>query len=226
MLESVSSTVEFSMNCLPAILGGSYELTSLISEQWLVPCNLRFDNSMLMSRKRGDNNILNMVYYILPFHTLRKPISLFFLPCTLQFVMSKRASSSKNEPQAKRTRLPAGFRLARPVPSGSQPSSSSNSSLFVTVSANSRRRGALTGENRLIPSTLNSSEPPSSSVAQPPVDSQPAAPDDHEGHSGTQVEAGEMPPPETEANAKSKRKRYTTTAVRNYFNSFLKCIPS
>jgi hypothetical protein len=137
--------------------------------------------------------------------------------------MSKRANSSENEPRAKRSRLPAGFRLARSVPTGSQPSSSSNSSLFVTVSANSRRRGALTGESRLIPSTPQSSEPPSSSITQPPSDPQPAA-DDHEEHIGTQVEAGEMPPPETEATAKPKRKRYTTNAVRNKFNSSLKCI--
>lgn len=182
---------------------------------------------MLMSRKRGDNNILNMVYCIpVPFHTLPEPISLFFLPCTLQFLMSKRANSSGNEPRAKRSRLPAGFRLARPVPADSQPSSSSNSSLFVTVSANSHRRGALTGESRFIASSRQSSEPSTSSTAQPPSDPQPAALDDLEGHSDTQVEAGEMPPPETEAAAKPKRKRYTTNAVRNKFNFSLKCILS
>ena len=182
---------------------------------------------MLMSRKWGDNNILNMVCCIpVPFHTLPEPISLLFLPCTLQFLMSKRANSSGNQPQAKRSCLPAGFRLARSVPADSQPSSSSNSSFFVIVSANSHRRGAFTGESHLIASTCQSSEPPSSSIAQPNLDPQPAAPDDHKGHSGTQVEAGEMPPPETEATAKPKRKRYMTNAVRNKFNSSLKCILS
>jgi hypothetical protein len=125
--------------------------------------------------------------------------------------MSKRANSSRNEPQAKRTRLPTGFRLARPIPPSSQPTSSSHSSLFVTVSTNSRRHGVLTGESRLLPSALGLSEPPSGLISDP----QPAATDDLEGQSGTQVEAGEMLAPETDATAKPKRKRYTTNSVSN-----------
>ncbi|KIJ91497.1 hypothetical protein K443DRAFT_135485 [Laccaria amethystina LaAM-08-1] len=46
--------------------------------------------------------------------------------------MSKQTNSSQNGPQAKRTRLRAGFRLVHPIPSSSQPTSSSTSSLFVT----------------------------------------------------------------------------------------------
>jgi hypothetical protein len=141
-----------------------------------------------------------------PFHTLGKSFHYFFIH--FSFVcftvpMSKRANSSQNGPQAKRTRLPSGFRLARP-PLSSQPASSSNSSLFITVNANSHRRGTLTGESHLIPSTLGISEQPLGMVSDP----QPAESDDLEGH-------GEMPVPEIDATAKPKRKRHTTNSVRN-----------
>lgn len=127
--------------------------------------------------------------------------------------MTKRANSSQNGPQAKRTRLPPGFRLARPAPSSSQPTSSSNSSLFVTVSANSRRRGVLTGESRLIHSTPGFSEQTSGMVLDPH--------DDLEGQHHMLVDAGEMLEPETDT-TKPKRKRHTTNSVRNWLIFSLK----
>ena len=125
--------------------------------------------------------------------------------------MSKWSNSSQNSSQAKQTRLPTGFQLVCPIPPSSQPTSSSHSSLFVTISTNSCQCGVLTGKNRLLPSAVRLSEPPSGLISDP----QPAATDDLEGQSGTQVEVGEMLAPETDAIAKPKRKRYTTNSVSN-----------
>ena len=125
--------------------------------------------------------------------------------------MSKRQNSTQNGPQAKRQRLRPGFRFVCPVPADSQRSASS-SSLFVTVSASSRRRGNLTAENRVITSTLESSTPSSDSVLQSPSDPQLTENSDlgllHE------EEAGQRPLPDTETVLKPKRKRFTKNAVR------------
>ena len=118
--------------------------------------------------------------------------------------MSKRQNSTQNGPQAKRQRLRPGFRFVRPVPADSQRSASS-SSLFVTVSASSRRRGNLTAENRVITSTLESSTPSSDSVSQP---------NDEEVPPADEAEAGELPAQDTETASKPKRKRFTKNVVR------------
>lgn len=122
--------------------------------------------------------------------------------------MSKRANSTQNKPQAKRSCIHTGFQLAHPVPSDPPPSSSS---LFITVSAH--RRGNLTADNRLIPSTLEPSAPSTSSVSQLPLDPQAADTNGQEVPSGSQVEVEQMLPPDTEAASKPKRKRCTTNAV-------------
>ena len=116
--------------------------------------------------------------------------------------MSKRENSNQNGPQVKRQRLRPGFRFVRPTPFGSQQSASSSSSLFVTVSASSRRRGNLTAENRLITSTVEPSTPSSDSVSTSDLEVL------HEG------EAGQGPPPDTGTALKTKRKRFTKNAVR------------
>ena len=141
---------------------------------------------------------------------LARVVSLVFhSPFFHVHAMSKRANSTQNEPQAKRSRIRTGFRLARPVPSDSPPCSSSSSSLFVTV----HRRGNLTADNRLLPSTLEPSAPSASSVPQPPSDPQATDTNDQEVPSGSQVEVEQMPPPDTEAGSKPKRKRYTKNVV-------------
>ena len=123
--------------------------------------------------------------------------------------MSKRENSTPNRPRAKRQRLPPGFRLARPVPSSPQQSTSSSSSLFVTVSA---RRGALQAGNRLLPSALDPSTPSLDSVSQPTSDPQAAG--THDEGAPDEAEGGELPAPDTETASKPKRKRFTKNSVR------------
>ena len=70
------------------------------------------------------------------------------------FLMSKRTNSSNEVPPPKRSRRPAGFHLARPVPVSMQPSTSTSStSLFVTVSQPDEQHGILEAQNRVLTST-------------------------------------------------------------------------
>ena len=125
--------------------------------------------------------------------------------------MSKRPNVPPpgDEHPTKRFRKTAGFRLARPQPSISQLPSASSSSLFVTISTDSRRRG-VTSESRLLPSTLEAAEPASNFDTQSIPDPA-AAGDAFEAHTAPlPEEVG--PSPET----RSRRKRYTKNAVRSY----------
>ena len=149
----------------------------------------------------------------------------YFFPCTgeshyfsfasLQWTLLTPMSKHRNppppghEPPTKRSRKTAGFRMAHPQPSVLQPGSASSSSLFVTVSTDTRRCG-VTSESRLLPPTLELSEPASISTMQSCSD--PVA-------AGSDCEAGMVPPEEIggtplpETTAKAKRKRYTTNTV-------------
>lgn len=123
--------------------------------------------------------------------------------------MSKRPNASNDVPSAKRHRKPTGFRLARPRPTSSQPSTlpSSNTSLFVTVNQLDEQRGTLRAQNRLLASTQSqsispASEPSTSSSSAPQSDT----PLD------TQIYEDPVPPTEQPAIA-PKQKRNTTNAV-------------
>lgn len=116
--------------------------------------------------------------------------------------MSKRPSSSNERPLAKRSRRQAGFRLARPAPVSLEPSSSSNTSLFVTVS--DEQRGTLQAQNRII-----------SSVPDPPVSTP-----DISTPSFSEYDTSLPPEADTEIQDKTKRKRNTTNAV-SYTSQFL-----
>jgi len=126
--------------------------------------------------------------------------------------MSKRqnTSSSAAALNVKRSRKAAGFRLARPAtPDASQPTTSSNSSLFVTVAQNEGRAGFL-ARSRVITSDLETVEPTLStySLIQDPSNEMPLddlIPDGPEAASVTQ-----------EATEEPKRKRQTTNYVRPF----------
>jgi hypothetical protein len=123
--------------------------------------------------------------------------------------MSKRTNSSDEVPPAKRSRRPAGFRLTRTAPVPSQPSSSANSSLFVTITQPDKRRGILQAQNRVLPSThgrtSSSSSSPSPSEAQLPIE--PIEPN-------TEIpDEPELIPQAQQQTVKPKRKRNMTNAV-------------
>lgn len=88
--------------------------------------------------------------------------------------MSKRINSSIEIPPAKRSRRPAGFRVARPPPVSSQPSTSTSRSLFVTVNQPDEQRGTLEAQNRVLTSTTStqgsSTLPSQESHAQLPIE--------------------------------------------------------
>lgn len=130
--------------------------------------------------------------------------------------MSKRLSSSNEGPLPKRShRQPAGFRLARPPPDASQasqPTSSSDTSLFVTVSQPDERRNVLQAQNRVLFST------PGPSVVPTPDSSTPSSNPPSESHTTASVEQYSEPqdepaPQEQQQTGKPKRKRNTTNAV-------------
>ena len=128
--------------------------------------------------------------------------------------MTKRPNTSSPAPaqlKVKRPRKAAGFRLARPPsPSGSQPTTSSSSSLFVTVTQNEGRPGIL-AQSRVITNDLETVEqstiPVTNSQIQDPCNE---IPDDF--ILGEQLEeAGPSDPQEPQ---EPKRKRQTTNYVR------------
>ena len=79
------------------------------------------------------------IWYISVISFLPIAFSFLGLPCNS---MSKQQNSSDEVPATKRSRKAAGFCLARPVPA-SQPSASSNASLFITVMQVEERCGIL-----------------------------------------------------------------------------------
>lgn len=134
--------------------------------------------------------------------------------------MSKRQNSSNEVPPTKRSRKAAGFRLARPLPGSSQPSVSSNASLFVTVKQVDELRGTkLTGESRVL-----------SNTPEPIIDIEArneGSSDSHAQNEHTQVESGpHTAEPWTEPqveplSTKRKRKRFTKNAVHHSSNHCL-----
>ena len=128
------------------------------------------------------------------------------LDCTLLTTnpMSKQPNVPPpgDEHPTKRFRKMAGFQFAHPQPSISQLPSASSSSLFVTISTDSRRRG-VTSESHAAESASNFD---TQSILDPA-----AAGDAFEAHTVLlPEEVG--PSPET----RSRRKRYTKNAVRSY----------
>ena len=118
--------------------------------------------------------------------------------------MTKRPISPNAAPPPKRSRKPAGFRLARRPPTNSQTPSSTNTSLFVTVSQPDEQRVTLEASNRVI----------SSAQSQPSISAEAEQWNDSTGISGADSEIG--PPPEQEP-MKPKRKRKTKNAVCNFY---------
>jgi hypothetical protein len=121
--------------------------------------------------------------------------------------MSKRSSSLNEVPPAKRSRRPAGFRLARAGPVSAEPSTSSSStSLFVTVSQPEERRGTLQAENRVLPSTQDSS-----ATSSEVTNAQAAFDRDIEAYHDETIQIQEDPL--LQQTPKAKRKRNMTNAV-------------
>ena len=116
--------------------------------------------------------------------------------------MSKRTNSSSEVPPAKCSRRPAGFHQTRtaPVPA-SQPTSSANTSLFVTISQPDKQRGILQAQNRVLTSTHGpTTSSSSSSEAQLPIE--------------PNTEIRDKPIPQAQQpTVKPKRKRNMTNAV-------------
>jgi hypothetical protein len=137
-----------------------------------------------------------------------------FIPCLFDFIpstsMSKRPGSATeaNHPP-KRARKPAGFRVARSTSVLQQapgPSSSSNSTLFITV--NKRRGNLKEGQTRVF---SNTPEPPAhSDLPEPAVDIR---------HDDTLPLDEESPPVVESPDSKPKRKRYTKNVV-SYYSGF------
>jgi hypothetical protein len=128
-----------------------------------------------------------------------------FLP-----LMSKRPSSTDEMPLAKRSRTKPGFRMARPAPLAvsSQPSSSSNTSLFVTVKRPDEQRGGiLQAQNRILSSAP---DPPAST----PDISTPSLSPEYDTSLPVETDT------EIQLEDKPKRKRNTTNAV-SYITSFV-----
>jgi hypothetical protein len=129
--------------------------------------------------------------------------------------MTKRTDASNEVPPAKRSRRAPGFHLARPapIPSESQPSSSSTTSLFVTVSQSDERPGTLTAQNRVLTSThgpsTSSSTSPSSLEALLPQAIEP----DTEIQDEPIIQGDPIPQVQQPDTVKPKRKRNTTNAV-------------
>ena len=124
--------------------------------------------------------------------------------------MAKRPSSPNAGHPPKRSHKLAGFRVARPPPSGSQHSSSSNSSLFITVKPH-ERCGILNTQTRVFSSTPDPSTSPSISTNDPEPEV--------EQYDSVDLGADTGPTPEPEPD-KPKRKRKTKNAVRNSSNIF------
>lgn len=125
--------------------------------------------------------------------------------------MTKRTNASNEVPPAKRSRRAPGFRLARPasIPSESQPSTSTSTSLFVTVNQSDERPGTLTAQNRLLASTHG----PSTSTSSSPSSLEGLLP--HAFEPDTEIQDEPIPQlQQPEETIKPKRKRNTTIAVR------------
>jgi hypothetical protein len=121
--------------------------------------------------------------------------------------MSKRSSSLNEVPPAKRSRRAAGFRLARAGPVSAEPSTSSSStSLFVTVSQPQEGRGTLQAQNRVLPSTQDSS-----ATSSKVTNAQPVFDRDTEAYHDETIQNPEDPL--LQQTPKPKRKRNMTNAV-------------
>ena len=126
--------------------------------------------------------------------------------------MSKRTNSPIEIPPAKRSRRPAGFRVARPLPVSSQPgtSSSTSRSLFVTVNHPDEQRGILEAQNRVLTSTI-STQGSSTSPSQESLLIEPNT----EFQDIPQIQDESIPihEPLQQETVKPKRKRNLTNAV-------------
>jgi hypothetical protein len=122
--------------------------------------------------------------------------------------MTKRPNSPNAAPPPKRSRKPAGFRVARRPPTNSQtPSgSSANSSLFITVSQPDERRVTLEANSRVISSASTQSQPPSIS------------PEAEQWNDSTCNSGAEIGPPPEQEPVKPKRKRKTKNTVCNFYH--------
>jgi hypothetical protein len=124
--------------------------------------------------------------------------------------MSKRTNSSTEIPPPKRSRRPAGFRVARPAPVSSQPSSSTIRSLFVTVNQPDEQRGNLEAQNRVLLTSTASTQGSSTSPSQESHVQLPTEPNT-EFQDIPQIQ--DEPIPIHEPTVKPKRKRNMTNAV-------------
>jgi hypothetical protein len=119
--------------------------------------------------------------------------------------MPKRPNPSNEVPLPRRSRRPAGFRLARPTSDLAQPS---NSSLFITV--HEERRGGLKAHPRLLSSTPD----PSTRASTPTKQSDNPETVEHTYDDNADSLAQDEPTPQVEdCGAKPKRKRHTKNAV-------------
>ena len=140
-----------------------------------------------------ENRILNMVTTLQP------------------SLMSKWSNSSNGIPPAKHSCMPAGFRVARPAPVSSEPSTTTSTSrtLFVTVNQPDEQRGIFEAQNRVLTSTTStqgsSTSPSQKSHVQLPI----------EPNTGTEFQ--DIPQNQDEAiqqqTVKPKRKRNMTNAA-------------
>lgn len=117
--------------------------------------------------------------------------------------MTKRPHSPGAALPPKRSRKPSGFCIAQPPPTNSQPSTLSNSSLFITVSQPDEQRVTVTTQSRIIASTSSPSTTTSTSanVSEPEI--------------VTESTAEVEPTPEPQfVKLKRKRKRKNTVFIR------------
>jgi hypothetical protein len=119
--------------------------------------------------------------------------------------MTKRSSSPNAAPPPKRSRKPAGFRVARPPPTDSQ--QSSNSSLFITVCQPDERRVTLKAQTRVLASTP---DPSTISTNNP-------EPEVEQWNDSLNSGADAVPTTEPEL-VKPKRQRKTRNTVRIFSN--------
>jgi len=127
--------------------------------------------------------------------------------------MTKHPSSPNAAPPPKRSRKPAGFRVARPRPTDSQ-QSSSNPSLFITVSQPDERRVTLRAQTRVLSSTPDTSTSTSSTSTNDPE------PEVEQSNDSANSGADTVPTTETTEPelVKPKRKRRTKNAVCIFSN--------
>jgi hypothetical protein len=120
--------------------------------------------------------------------------------------MTKRPNSPNAAPPPKRSRKPAGFRVAQRPPTDSLTPSSTNSSLFITLSQPDKRRVTLEANTQVISSASTQPQSPSISL------------DVEQRNDSTCDSSAEIGPLPEQEPVKPKRKRKTKNTVCNFYD--------